>query len=55
MKVEGKNAVIELFRSNTQIDKLLVLNTAKQDLQNIISLAQKKACKNIFCSKRSAR
>ncbi|HAJ77868.1 MAG TPA: 23S rRNA (guanosine(2251)-2'-O)-methyltransferase RlmB [Clostridiales bacterium] len=42
MKVEGKNAVIELFRSNTAIDKLLIQNNAKKDLENIITLALKK-------------
>jgi len=51
MKVEGKNAVVELFRSNTQIDKLLVQNNAKQDLQNIITLAQKKHVKISYVPK----
>lgn len=51
MKVEGKNAVIELFRSNTQIDKLLIQNNAKNDLQNIITLAQKKHVKFSFVPK----
>lgn len=51
MKVEGKNAVVELFRSNTQIDKLIVQNNAKNDLQNIITLAQKKHVKISFAPK----
>lgn len=51
MKVEGKNAVVELFRSNTQIDKLMVQNNAKQDLQNIITLAQKKHIKISYVPK----
>ena len=44
MKVEGKNAVVELFRSNTQIDKLLVERGAN-GLENILALAQKKHTK----------
>ena len=42
MKVEGKNAVIELFRSNTKIDKIMIEVSAKNQLQNIIELASKK-------------
>ena len=51
MKVEGKNAVVELFRSNTQIDKLLVQNNAKNDLYSIIGMAQKKHVKISFAPK----
>ena len=51
MKVEGKNAVVELFRSNTQIDKVIVQNNAKSDLQNIIALAQKKHVKISYAPK----
>ena len=51
MKVEGKNAVVEMLRSNTQIDKLLIQNNNKQDLQNIISLAQKKHVKISYVPK----
>ena len=51
MKVEGKNAVVELFRSNTQIDKIIIQNNAKQDLQNIITLALKKKVKISYAPK----
>ena len=51
MKVEGKNAVIELFRSNTTIDKIMIEKTAERSLQNIISLAQKKRVKLVFAPK----
>ena len=51
MKVEGKNAVIELFRSNTTIDKIMIEKTAERSLKNIISLAQKKRVKLSFAPK----
>ena len=51
MKVEGKNAVIELFRSNTQIDKLMIEQGAKNSLANIISTAQQKHIKISYVPK----
>ena len=51
MKVEGKNAVLELFRSNTPIDKLLVEQSAKNSLTEIISKAQKQRIKISFLPK----
>ena len=51
MKVEGKNAVMELFRSNTQIDRILIEKTAQKNLQSIISLANKKRIKISFAPK----
>ena len=51
MKVIGKNAVVELFRSNTQIDKIVIEQNAKNDLKNIIDLAQKKHVKIQFAPK----
>ena len=51
MKVEGKNAVLELFRSNTQIDKILIEQTAKNSLFDIISKAQKQRVKLLYLPK----
>ncbi len=51
MKVEGKNAVIELFRSNTKIDKIMIETSAKNQLQNIIELASKKRIRLQFLTK----
>ena len=51
MKVEGKNAVVELFRSNTQIDKILIEKTAQNQLGEIIGLASKKHIKLQFVPK----
>ena len=51
MKVEGKNAVLELFRSNTQIDKLLIEQSAKNSLFDIISKAQKQRIKISYLPK----
>lgn len=51
MKVEGKNAVVELFRSNTQIDKLLVESGAQRSLNEILGFAQKKHIKIQFLPK----
>ncbi|MBR4124262.1 MAG: 23S rRNA (guanosine(2251)-2'-O)-methyltransferase RlmB [Clostridia bacterium] len=51
MKVEGKNAVLELFRSNTPIDKLLVEQSAKNSLTDIISKAQKQRIKISYLPK----
>ena len=51
MKVEGKNAVVELFRSNTQIDKILIEKTAQNTLGDIIGLASKKHTKIQFLPK----
>lgn len=51
MKVEGKNAVMELFRSNTQIDKLLIEQSAKNSLTDIISKAQKQRIKISYLPK----
>ena len=51
MKVEGKNAVIELFRSNTKIDKIIIEASAKNQLQNIIELASKKRIRLQFLPK----
>ena len=51
MKVEGKNAVIELFRSNTKIDKIMIETSAKNQLQNIIELASKKRVRLQFLPK----
>ncbi len=51
MKVEGKNAVVELFRSNTQIDKILIEKTAQNQLSEIIGLANKKHIKLQFLPK----
>lgn len=51
MKVEGKNAVLELFRSNTPIDKLLVEQSAKNSLTEIISKAQKQRIKISYLPK----
>lgn len=51
MKVEGKNAVIELFRSNTKIDKIMIEVSAKNQLQNIIELASKKRVRLQFLPK----
>ena len=42
MKVEGKNAVVELFRSNTKIEKILIQQNQKDNFKNIIELAQRK-------------
>ena len=42
MKVEGKNAVVELFRSNTQIERIMIERNSQNSLNEIISLAQKK-------------
>lgn len=42
MKVEGKNAVVELFRSNTQIEKILIERNAQNTLGDILSLAAKR-------------
>ena len=51
MKVEGKNAVVELFRSNTQIDKILIENSAQKSLGEIIGFAQKKHIRLQFLPK----
>lgn len=51
MKVEGKNAVLELFRSNTPIDKLLIEQSAKNSLTDIISKAQKQRIKISYLPK----
>ena len=51
MKVEGKNAVLELFRSNTQIDKILIEQSAKNSLFDIISKAQKQRIKISYLPK----
>jgi 23S rRNA (guanosine2251-2'-O)-methyltransferase len=51
MKVEGKNAVVELFRSNTQIDKIMIEKTAQNSLMDIIALASKKHIKLQFLPK----
>lgn len=48
MKVEGKNAVMELFHANTQIDKLMIEKSAQNSLSNIIALAQKRHVKIQF-------
>lgn len=42
MKVEGKNAIVELFRSNTQIEKILIERNAQNTLGDILSLAAKR-------------
>jgi len=51
MKVEGKNAVVELFRSNTKIQKIYIQQNQKNNLQNIVTLAQKKGVKINFLPK----
>ena len=51
MKVEGKNAVLELFRSNTQIDKIMIEQSAKNSLFDIISKAQKQRVKISYLPK----
>ena len=51
MKVEGKNAVTELFRSNTKIDKILIQNTQKTTFFQIIDLAKRKNVKVNFVPK----
>ena len=51
MKVEGKNAVVELFRSNSKVEKLLVQQNLKQELDNIIMLALKRHIKIVYAPK----
>lgn len=51
MKVEGKNAVFELFRSNTKIEKILIQQNQKEVLKNIIDLAKRKGVKTNFVPK----
>lgn len=51
MKVEGKNAVAELFASNSKIEKLLVQQNLKQELDNFIYQAKRKNIKLILCPK----
>ena len=51
MKVEGKNAVVELFRSNTQIDKLLIESGAQRSLNEILDYANRKRIKIQFLPK----
>ena len=51
MKVEGKNAVIELFRSNTPIDKVMIEKTAQNQLGEIIAIASKRHTKLQFAPK----
>ncbi|MBQ8430682.1 MAG: 23S rRNA (guanosine(2251)-2'-O)-methyltransferase RlmB [Clostridia bacterium] len=45
MKVEGKNAVWELFNSNTKIEKILIQNNLKANFENIIGLASRRNVK----------
>ncbi|MGN1212575.1 MAG: 23S rRNA (guanosine(2251)-2'-O)-methyltransferase RlmB [Christensenellales bacterium] len=51
MKVEGKNAVAELFASNSKVEKLLVQQNLKQELDNLIFQAKKRNVKVMFCQK----
>ena len=51
MKVEGKNAVAELFASNSKVEKLLVQQNLKQELDNLIFQAKKRNVKVMFCPK----
>ena len=51
MKVEGKNAVVELFRSNTKVDKILIQQNQKTELQNVVELAKKRGTKINFAPK----
>lgn len=51
MKVEGKNAVCELFRSNSKIDKIMIQQNQKNDLKNIVELAKKRGIKTSFVPK----
>jgi 23S rRNA (guanosine2251-2'-O)-methyltransferase len=51
MKVEGKNAVLELFRSNSQVEKVLVQQNLKNELENIIDLAKRRSVKILFVPK----
>ena len=51
MKVEGKNAVAELFASNSKIEKLLVQQNLKQELDNLVFQAKRKGVKLIFSPK----
>lgn len=51
MKVEGKNAVYELLRSNSKIDKIFIQQNLKQELSKIIDLANTKHTKTSFVPK----
>ena len=51
MKVEGKNAVTELFRSNSKVEKLVVQQNLKQELDSIIYMAKRKNVKIVFADK----
>lgn len=51
MKVEGKNAVKELFASNSRVEKILIQQNLKQELDNIVYLAKRKNTKIIFAPK----
>lgn len=51
MKVEGKNAVTELFGSNSKVEKLLVQQNMKQQFDNLLFLAKKRNVKVVFADK----
>ena len=51
MKVEGKNAVTELFASNSKIEKLVIQQNLKQELDNLVYQAKRKNVKLIFSPK----
>lgn len=51
MKVEGKNAVAELFASNSKVEKLIVQQNLKQQLDDIVYLAKKRSVKVLFAPK----
>ena len=51
MKVEGKNAVIELINSNTKISKIYFQQNQKDSLKNLIDLAKRKGFKISFVPK----
>lgn len=51
MKVEGKNAVAELFRSNSKVEKVLVQQNLKNEFVNIIDYAVKRKIKIQYVTK----
>ena len=51
MKVEGKNAVAELFRSNSKVEKVLVQQNLKNEFVNIIDYVVKRKIKIQYVTK----
>ena len=51
MKIEGKNAVVELLNSGTNIDKILIQNNLSKELSKIVYLASKSKIKLQYVEK----